>query len=145
MAQTQTAEINFDEILNQVAREKDIDLERWVAALEDAMASAAKKQHRIKEPVRAHLDRETGKFDAFIVKKVVEEVEDPLAEWTRRGGRSDHKADAAGRRRDPPPDLDRGPRPHRRAVGQAGPLPEGPRGRAREGLQRVQGQESARS
>ena len=57
------------------------------------MASAAKKQHRIKEPVRAHLDRETGKFDAFIVKKVVETVEDPLAEWTVEEAR-DHKADA---------------------------------------------------
>lgn len=93
MAQAQTADINVNEILRQVAREKDIDLERWIAALEDAMASAAKKQHRIKEPVRAHLDRETGKFEAFIVKKVVETVEDPLAEWTVDEAR-DHKADA---------------------------------------------------
>ena len=93
MAQAQTAEINLNEILRQVAREKDIDLERWISALEDAMASAAKKQHRIKEPVRAHLDRETGKFEAFIVKKVVETVEDPLAEWTVEEAR-DHKAKA---------------------------------------------------
>jgi N utilization substance protein A len=93
MPQAQTADINFNEILRQVAREKDIDLERWIAALEDAMASAAKKQHRIKEPVRAHLDRESGKFDAFIVKKVVEEVEDPLAEWTVEEA-VDHKPDA---------------------------------------------------
>ena len=93
MAQAQTAEINLNEILRQVAREKDIDLERWIGALEDAMASAAKKQHRIKEPVRAHLDRETGHFDAFIVKKVVEEVEDPLAEWTVEEA-LDHKAGA---------------------------------------------------
>jgi transcription termination/antitermination protein NusA len=82
MPQAQAAEVNLNEILRQVAREKDIDLDRWIGALEDAMASAAKKQHRIKEPVRARLDRETGKFEAFIVKKVVEEVEDPLAEWT---------------------------------------------------------------
>ena len=93
MPQAQTAELNLNEILRQVAREKDIDLERWIAALEDAMASAAKKQHRIKEPVRAHLDRETGKFEAFIVKKVVETVEDPLAEWTVEEAR-DHKANA---------------------------------------------------
>jgi transcription termination/antitermination protein NusA len=93
MPQAQTAELNLNEILRQVAREKDIDLERWIAALEDAMASAAKKQHRIKEPVRARLDRETGKFEAFIVKKVVETVEDPLAEWTVEEAR-DHKADA---------------------------------------------------
>jgi N utilization substance protein A len=90
MPQAQTAELNLNDILRQVAREKDIDLERWISALEDAMASAAKKQHRIKEPVRAHLDRETGKFDAFIVKKVVETVEDPLAEWTVEEAR-DHK------------------------------------------------------
>ena len=44
------------------------------------MASAAKKQHRIKAPVRSTFDPETGKFEAFIVKMVVEEVEDPLAE-----------------------------------------------------------------
>jgi transcription termination/antitermination protein NusA len=93
MAQAQTAEINLNEILRQVAREKDIDLERWISALEDAMASAAKKQHRIKEPVRAHLDRESGKFDAFIVKQVVETVEDPLAEWTVEEAR-DHKPNA---------------------------------------------------
>jgi N utilization substance protein A len=93
MPQAPTAELNLNEILRQVAREKDIDLERWIAALEDAMASAAKKQHRIKEPVRARLDRETGKFEAFIVKKVVEEVEDPLAEWTVDEAQ-DHKKDA---------------------------------------------------
>jgi N utilization substance protein A len=93
MAQAQATEIRFMETLAQVAREKDIDLERWISAIEEAMASAAKKQHRIKEPVRAHLDRETGQFSAWIVKQVVEEVEDPLAEWTLEEGR-DHKPDA---------------------------------------------------
>jgi N utilization substance protein A len=94
MPQAQPAELNLNEILKQVAREKDIDLERWITAVEDAMASAAKKQHRIKEPVRARLDRETGKFEAFIVKKVVETVEDPLAEWTVDEAQ-DHKPGAA--------------------------------------------------
>jgi N utilization substance protein A len=93
MPRTQTPEINLGEIISQVAREKDIDTARWIAALEDAMASAAKKQHRIKEPVRASLDLETGAFEAFIVKQVVEEVEDPLAEWTVEEAR-DHKPDA---------------------------------------------------
>jgi len=93
MPQAHAAEINLTEIIRQVAREKDIDVARWIAALEDAMASAAKKQHRIKEPVKAHLDPETGKFEAFIVKQVVEEVEDPLAEWSLEEAR-DHKDDA---------------------------------------------------
>src|SRR5512134_1844314 len=94
MAQAQAApEINLGDVLRQVAREKEIDYERWVAALEDAMASAAKKQHRIKEPVRAHWNGDTGKFDAWIVKKVVELVEDPAAEWTVEEAQP-HKADA---------------------------------------------------
>ncbi|MEM7354123.1 MAG: transcription termination factor NusA [Acidobacteriota bacterium] len=82
MPRVRTPDIDLTQVLQQVAREKDIDMERWVSALEDAMASAAKKQHRIKEPVRSKYDVESGKFEAYIVKKVVEEVEDPLAEWS---------------------------------------------------------------
>jgi N utilization substance protein A len=93
MAQTQIQQANLGEMLQQVARERDIDMERWVAALEDAMASAAKKQHRVKAPVKAELDLETGTFKAFIVRQVVEEVEDPNAEWTIEEAR-DHKEDA---------------------------------------------------
>ena len=94
MAQAQAApEINIGEVLRQVAREKEIDYERWVQALEDAMASAAKKQHRIKEPVRATWNPETGKFEAWAVKKVVDVVEDPTAEWTVEEAR-EHKPDA---------------------------------------------------
>ncbi|MEZ5313823.1 MAG: transcription termination factor NusA [Thermoanaerobaculia bacterium] len=93
MAQAQAApDINLGEVLRQVAREKEIDYERWVQALEDAMASAAKKQHRIKEPVRATWNPDTGKFEAWAVKKVVEVVEDPAAEWTVEEAR-EHKPD----------------------------------------------------
>lgn len=76
-----TPDIDLSQLLQQVAREKNIDLPRWISALEDAIASAAKKQHRIKEPVRAKFDPETNRFEAFIVKRIVDEVEDPLAEW----------------------------------------------------------------
>ena len=82
MTQAQTIEINLAEMLRQVAREKDIDYERMLAALEDSMASAAKKQHHIKEPVRAQFDAETGRFTAWSVRRVVEEVADSTAEWT---------------------------------------------------------------
>ena len=82
MTQAQTMEVNLGEMLRLVAREKEIEYERLVAALEDSMASAAKKQHRIKEPVRAHFDADSGRFEAWSVRKVVEEVEDPTSEWT---------------------------------------------------------------
>ena len=44
MAQTQTTDIKLNEVLQQVAREKDIDLERWISALEDAMAGAQRQR-----------------------------------------------------------------------------------------------------
>ena len=40
---TQTQELDLAEVLRQVAHEKDIDMTRWVSALEDAMASGGKK------------------------------------------------------------------------------------------------------
>ena len=55
MPRTQTSDVQLGELLRLVAREKEIDEGKWVTAIEDAMASAAKKQHRIKEPVRAHV------------------------------------------------------------------------------------------
>ena len=82
MPQPRTADVDLMQALQMMAREKNIDMERCVSALEDAMASAAKKQHRIKEPVRSRFNPGTGKFEAFIVKNVVEEVQDPLAEWS---------------------------------------------------------------
>ena len=93
MAQPHTPEVNINEVLKQVAHEKDIDLDRWIVALEDAVASAAKKQHHIKEPVRSYMDRETGQFNAFLYRQVVEEVEEPFAEWTLEEAR-EHKEDA---------------------------------------------------
>ncbi|MEM6455966.1 MAG: transcription termination factor NusA [Acidobacteriota bacterium] len=82
MPQAQANDINLMQVLQQVAHEKNIEFDRWIEALEDAMASAAKKQHRIKEPVRAQLDRENGGFQAWIVKQVVDQVQDPHAEWS---------------------------------------------------------------
>ncbi len=96
MPQARTPEIDLTQVLQQVAREKNIEMDRWISALEDAMASAAKKQHRIKEPVRSKFDPESGKFEAFIVKSVVEEVEDPLAEWTLEEAREERDAAEIG-------------------------------------------------
>ncbi len=93
MAQTHSPEVNINEVLRQVAHEKDIDLDKWIVALEDAVASAARKQHQIREPVRSYMDRETGRFSAFLYRQVVEEVEDPAAEWTLEEAR-EHKEDA---------------------------------------------------
>ncbi len=93
---SKTPDVDLIQVLEQVTREKSIDKDRWISALEDAMASAAKKQHRIKEPVRAEFDPSAGKFQAFVVRTVVEEVEDPLAEISVEEAREENPELNAG-------------------------------------------------
>ena len=68
--------------IDQLSREKGIDPEIVIAALEDAMAVAARKHYKTTEEVRAEFDRATGVLRVFAVRKVVEEVTDPLLEVT---------------------------------------------------------------
>ncbi len=90
MAQAKAPPVDLKEVLREVAYEKEIEIERWISAVEDAMASAVKKQHHVKEPVSATFDPDTNSFAAFIVRQVVEEeeLEDPLAEWTLEEARA---------------------------------------------------------
>ena len=67
MARTQTADVQLGELLRLVAREKEIDETKWVTAIEDAMASAAKKQHREARDglIHAYI-HQTGKMGVLI-------------------------------------------------------------------------------
>ena len=86
-----TPEVDLGQALQLAVREKNIDVSHWISALEDAMASAAKKQHRIKEPVRAHFDPETNSFEAYSVRTVVEDedLEDLVAQVTLEEAREE--------------------------------------------------------
>ncbi len=71
-------------LLNQqielLSREKHIEPEVVVAAIEDAMVVAARKYYKTEENLRAKFNAESGHVDVFAVRTVVEEVADPLAE-----------------------------------------------------------------
>jgi len=79
----------FDENLSKnikaLAYEKSIDVERVFKALEDALATAARKYYKTREPMETVLDRVSGQMKMFVVKEVVEDenqIEDPQAQWT---------------------------------------------------------------
>ncbi|HYU26027.1 MAG TPA: transcription termination factor NusA [Thermoanaerobaculia bacterium] len=79
----------FDENLSKgikaLAYEKSIDVERVFKALEDALATAARKYYKTREPMEAVIDRNSGNMVMFVVKEVVEnedQIEDPQAQWT---------------------------------------------------------------
>jgi N utilization substance protein A len=66
--------------IEQISREKHIEPEVIVAAIEDAMVVAARKYYKTEEDLRSRFNPETGQVDVFAVRTVVEQVEDPRRE-----------------------------------------------------------------
>ncbi|OFV95512.1 MAG: antitermination protein NusA [Acidobacteria bacterium RIFCSPLOWO2_02_FULL_61_28] len=68
------------QIVDQMSREKGIEAQIIVSAIEDAMLVAARKYYKTNEELRSELNRETGQVEIFALKKVVEQVANPLRE-----------------------------------------------------------------
>ncbi|GEM00808.1 N utilization substance protein A [Halolactibacillus halophilus] len=66
--------------LNYLSKEKGIDKELLMEALEAALISAYKKNFKSASNVRVALEEETGKMQVFSRKEIVEEVFDPQEE-----------------------------------------------------------------
>ncbi|HKT46945.1 MAG TPA: NusA N-terminal domain-containing protein, partial [Candidatus Acidoferrales bacterium] len=60
--------------IEQISREKHIEPDVIVAAIEDAMLVAARKYYRTEEELRSKFNAETGQVDVYSVHVVVEEV-----------------------------------------------------------------------
>ena len=63
--------------IDQLSREKGIDPEIIVAAVEDAILVATRKYYKTVEDLESRFNKETGLVEVCAVKKVVEEVADP--------------------------------------------------------------------
>jgi N utilization substance protein A len=66
--------------IEMLSREKHIEPEIVVSAIEDAMVVAARKYYKTEENLRGKFNAESGQVDVFSVLTVVEEVTDPKAE-----------------------------------------------------------------
>ncbi len=66
--------------IEQISREKHIEPDVIVAAIEDAMVVAARKFYRTEEELRSKFNPDTGHVDVYSVHTVVEQVTDPLRE-----------------------------------------------------------------
>ena len=76
--------------IDALSREKGIDPQIVVSAVEDAIVVATRKYYKTQENLRAELDKDTGKIRAFAVKTVVEtpeQVEDPVLQVTLEDAR----------------------------------------------------------
>jgi transcription termination/antitermination protein NusA len=68
--------------IDQISREKGIDPQIVVHAIEDAIVVASRKYFKSNEELRGRLNPETGEIDVFAVKKVVDEILNPGKEIT---------------------------------------------------------------
>src|SRR5438477_134470 len=68
--------------IDQISREKGIDPQIVIHAIEDAIVVASRKHFKSNEELRGRINPETGEIDVFAVKKVVDTVTSPGKEIT---------------------------------------------------------------
>src|SRR5271165_4797704 len=66
--------------IEMLSREKHIEPEVVISAIEDAMVVAARKFYKTEEDLRSKFNQETGQVEVYSVYTVVEEVMDPKRE-----------------------------------------------------------------
>jgi N utilization substance protein A len=68
--------------IDQLSREKGIDAQIIISAVEDAILVATRKYYKSVEDLQAHFNKDSGIVEVFAVKKVVDQVADPTREMT---------------------------------------------------------------
>jgi N utilization substance protein A len=66
--------------IEAIAKEKGIEPQVIITALEDAMLTASRKHYKSTENLRTRLNPETGQIELFAVKHIVQNVENPSVE-----------------------------------------------------------------
>src|SRR5881397_2875480 len=66
--------------IDQISREKGIDPQIVVHAIEDAIVVASRKHFKSNEELRGRINPETGEIDVYAVRKVVDPVTNPVRE-----------------------------------------------------------------
>src|SRR6187455_3215877 len=62
--------------IEQISREKNINPDVIIAAIEDAILTASKKYYKNAEDLRSRFNNETGQIEVFAVRQIVDNVED---------------------------------------------------------------------
>ena len=70
----------LQQTIEALAKEKGIEPDVIVTAIEDAVLTASRKYYKSTENLRTKFNHETGQVELFSVRQIVEEVDDPLTE-----------------------------------------------------------------
>jgi N utilization substance protein A len=70
----------LQQMIDALAKEKGIEPDVIVTAIEDAVLTASRKHYKSTENLRTKFDHATGEVELFSVRQIVDEVTDPLTE-----------------------------------------------------------------
>jgi transcription termination/antitermination protein NusA len=70
----------LQQTIEALAKEKGIEPDVIIAAIEDAVLTASRKYYKTNENLRTRFNQDTGQVDLFAVKQIVNEVENPATE-----------------------------------------------------------------
>ena len=85
---------NLIRVIEAVGKEKGISRDILISAVEAAVLSACKRNFSHNETLKARMDEATGEIRIFLVKQVVEEVENPHTEISlQEAGKIDKEAE----------------------------------------------------
>jgi N utilization substance protein A len=79
--------------IDQISREKGIDPQVVIHAIEDAIVVASRKQFKSNEELRGRINPDSGEIDVYSIRKVVPEVTNPVREISLDEAR-EYKSDA---------------------------------------------------
>jgi N utilization substance protein A len=80
-------DLHLSRVIEQVSKEKQIDREVIIEALESAMVQAARRTFGLTRQIEAKYNPEIGEVELFEIKKVVDEVTDPETQVTLQDAR----------------------------------------------------------
>ncbi len=66
--------------IEALAKEKGIEAETIITAIEDAVLTASRKYYKTNENLKTRFNQETGQVDLFAIKHIVETVENPATQ-----------------------------------------------------------------
>ncbi len=70
----------LQQTIEALAKEKGIEPDTIITAIEDAVLTASRKYYKTTENLKTRFNQQTGQVDLFAVKQIVEEVQDPATE-----------------------------------------------------------------
>lgn len=86
--------VNLKREIDQIAKDKGIDSNEIIGALEEAMIQAARKRFGQDKEIEARFNDELGEIELFEFREVVESVSDPLTQITLQAANRDYDPDA---------------------------------------------------